>query len=41
MPAGSTAEDGLLPSHEIDFQWRELGKMVDLGGGAMHNLDYN
>lgn len=41
MPAGSTAEDGLLPSHEIDFQWHELSKMVDPEGAAMHNLDHN
>ncbi|OCL00725.1 uncharacterized protein K441DRAFT_683308 [Cenococcum geophilum 1.58] len=40
VPAGSTAEDGLLPSHETDFQWHE-SKMVDPEGGAMHNLDHN
>ncbi|KAF2469222.1 uncharacterized protein BDR25DRAFT_47414 [Lindgomyces ingoldianus] len=34
--AGS--QGGLLSSLEIDRQWHELSKMVDLGGSTIHNL---
>lgn len=41
IPTTSNPSDGLLPKPDIDSQWEELSRMINLEGSEMPNLNAN